>query len=570
MPDLLIGTRRPRSNNAMRSAGIITLLLVIGGLAAYLIFRRVTAYEIPDGSTPKHPLVATPEGILEYGDASLEHRGRLRVLRVSGAPHAVGASRGRLLGTEQQQVGRTIDPTVRRAIGRGGWFGRRLHGSRMRWRYRMLDDGTQGHHLVEIAGVMRGAGATRGSRPSFSTLLRRQAALDIGVSNPDSPDRATRSIANALTFVSATRSTSGDSLLVGRSFGLPGASDGGVAAADTTTITIVHARDAIPYASVEWPGLVGAVSGINREGLAVMVHPAASADVRIARKGQPLALVARDVLESARTLDEAIAILKHAQILGAAAFVIVDGNARTWAIVERSPEHIAVLRDPPSSAVTDILVGKPFYEDPVNDHARRTRPSQARAKRAAELLRARHPQTASDIAAILRDRRGVGGTPLPAGHRAAIDDLGAVHSAVFDASALVLWVSEGPGAGARFRAFDLRYELRGEGQRPAPPPDIPAEVGFDISRLYAVRDARDSLRTARRAWAAGSRRRAREHTERALAHSSSLPPAHKLAGDLLRASGEHERATLHYRRYLDLGPDDLGAEQEVRALVSGQ
>jgi len=227
-----------------------------------------------------------------------------------------------------------------------------------------------------------------------------------------------------------------------------------------------------------------------------------------------------------------------------------------------------VLRDPPSSAITDILVGEPFHEDPVNDLARRTRASQGRERRAAALVRAKPPQNAGEVAAILRDQRGVGGIALPPGHRGAIDDLGAVHTVVIDASAMVLWVSEGPSAGARFRAFDLRFELRGEGQRAAPPPDIPPADDYDDSQTLAIRDARDELRKARRAWADGSRGRAAEHIERALAYAPTLPPAHRLAGDLARSRGKHDRAAEHYRRYLELGPDDLGAEQEIRAILA--
>jgi tetratricopeptide (TPR) repeat protein len=472
-----------------------------------------------------------------------------------------------LLGAEVGPIARSLDLTIQRAVPGGGWFARRWHGLRMRWRFRFLDDGVPGHQLVEIAGTMRGIETTTGSEPSFADMMRREAAIDVGVAAGESPDRASRSIATSLTFVTPLRSASGDHLLIGRSFGLPGARDGGDAAAAAPTVTFVHPGDAIPYASVEWPGAHGVVSGINRDGIAVMLHPSLAADVRVARQGQPVALLARSVLEAASNLDDAIAILEHAEPLGAAACVIVDGTARTWAIVERSPERTAVLREPPSAAVGDILSSAPFAEDPVNDVARRTRPSPARVKRAAQLLRASPPQSIEAAVAILRDRRGAGGATIPLGHRAAVDDLGAVHTALFDPSAMVLWVSEGPGANARMRAFDLRYELRGEGSRAAPPPDIPAEAGFDERAVTGVREAREELRRARRARSDGRRARAREHVERALAMAPDLLPAHRLAGDLARARGDDARATEHYRRYLELGPDDLGAEQEVRAIV---
>ena len=85
---------------------------------------------MPDGR-----VVATPDGALHYGQASLEHRGRLRVLRLRGSPHEVGAARGRLLDEETYAVGRALDATIARSIPRGGWFKRRLTGSRLRLAY---------------------------------------------------------------------------------------------------------------------------------------------------------------------------------------------------------------------------------------------------------------------------------------------------------------------------------------------------------------------------------------------------------------------------------------------------
>jgi isopenicillin-N N-acyltransferase like protein len=329
----------------------------------------------------------------------------------------------------------------------------------------------------------------------------------------------------------------------------------------------VHADDVIPYASVGWPGLVGVVSGINAEGIAVMVHPARTADVRLSGSGQPVALLARDVLENARSLDDAIAVLEHARPLGAAAFVIVDGKTRTFAVVERSPTRVEVRRESGAPAVADILRGEAFADDPDNDRARRTRPSAMRAQRAAALLRGRPPADAAQAVAVLRDQRGPDDAPLPLGHRGAVEDIAAVHAALFDASGMVLWVSEGPGASGRFRAFDLRHELRGEGARPAPPADLPADPDLDAGQAHATLAAMAELADARRAWAAGDRRRARELVQRALARAPQLPDALRTAGELAQAAGDREAAARYWERYLEAGPDDLGAEQVVRGFV---
>lgn len=607
MADIVIGARRssPQRNN-LRSAAIAVALGLVCLLVANFIYDRVVSYAEPDVSVSDAPLLMDGPGeapgavsgpgpgpeaspaagqetgeppgeapgphapgqggaVLAYGQSSLGHVGSIAVLRLRGIPQELGATHGRLLGSAIAAPGEALASTISHTVSGAGIFGRLTHDARLRWRYRFLDDGIPGHQLVELANMLGGARASDEGVPAYEGFVRQQAALDLGVPAPWSSGAAFRAVARSLSFVATLRGTSGDRLLIGRTFALPGAADGGDAAAGRITVSFVAPRDVIPYASVGWPGLVGVVSGINAEGIAVMVHPVRTRDVKLTRPAQPMALLARDVLENARTLDDAIGILQHATPLGAAAFVIVDGNSRQWAVVERTPSRFGVRHNQPS-VVTDLLTGESFADDPENDRAARIRSSAQRTQRVQRLLGQR-PAEPADVAAILRDRRSPSGVPLPLGHRGAIRDVGAVHTALFDASAMVLWVADGPDPGARLRAFDLRHELRGEGARPVPPGDLPADADYEPSVSHQVRVALAQVRQARRHWQAGRTRRAREMVQRALAHAPELPEALELAGDLARSSGDRSTARRYYQRYLDVGPDDLGAEEEVRALL---
>jgi isopenicillin-N N-acyltransferase-like protein len=69
---------------------------------------------------------------------------------------------------------------------------------------------------------------------------------------------------------------------------------------------------------------------------------------------------------------------------------------------------------------------------------------------------------------VLRDRKGPGASPLPLGHRHAIDALIATHAVVMDATARMLWVSEGPHLAGRFLRFDLAQLLAADYQPQAP------------------------------------------------------------------------------------------------------
>jgi hypothetical protein len=312
--------------------------------------------------------------------------------------------------------------------------------------------------------------------------------------------------------------------------------------------------------------MAGAVIGINSEGIVVTVHPVSTRDVRATRTARPITLLARDVLESAHDLDEAVTLIEGTPTLGAAAFVIVDGQRGHWAVVERSPTRAGVRRDPAEPAVGDVLTSQAFADDPENDRARRISPSQRRLQRVLRLLR-EPPADAVAAAAVLRDRRSPEDEGLPYGHRAAVDDAAAVHVVLFDPASLAMWVADGPGAGARMRAFDLRHELRGDDDRPIPPADIPADATQDPQTVIATRRARAELRAAREI-ASRDRGRARERIARALALAPSLPEALVASGTLAQAAGDRAAMRAAWERWLELGADDPAAEAAIRAALS--
>ena len=618
MSELLIGTRRPGRHRRLRSLALLALLLAVAGFVSYLLYRRVVSYDRPTGGEPKGAPAARavtrgqaggPDVELAWGDCSLSHRGPLAVVRLAGSPYAQGACSGRLLGGRVARVSASLTATIDETVPLGGMIARALHHVRLRWRFRLLDDGTPDADLAEVSGIVRGAGqAGAGGAPGFEDLVRVQAALDVGQPPPWTPGAGYQAVARGLSFAVVGGAPTGESqhsgsgsaagsgkgsgkgtgtaaaaartraprlptrtpdhrFLLGRSFGLPGAGDGGESAQDAPVVSLVHPDGAIAYASVGWPGLVGVVTGMNAQGIAVLVNPAASSDVRIVRAAEPIALIARDVMERAHTLDEAIAIVEHSSPLGAAGFLLADGRSRALAWVERSPGRVRVVRSPSPPSFGDVLITEPFLQDPDNDRARRSRPSPGRVSRAADLARRAQAAGPADVVAILRDAAEVDGSGLPAGHRGAIDDPEAVHTAVLDPVGMTLWVADGPGAGARFRAFDLASLLGAAAQRAVPPADVPADPARDPAVAREVVAARRDLRAARVARDAGHLGRARELAARALSWRRDLPEALLLSGQLARAGGDDAGARDDFRRYLEGGADDLAAEQQVRAFL---
>src|SRR4030095_138086 len=70
--------------------------------------------------------------------------------------------------------------------------------------------------------------------------------------------------------------------------------------------------DGIPFISLAWAGMVGVVSGMNRAGVSVTLNGAPSSLPRDI--ATPAAIVARDILQHTRNLDEATRRLRDAKV----------------------------------------------------------------------------------------------------------------------------------------------------------------------------------------------------------------------------------------------------------------
>lgn len=565
MPDLVIGGRRAGAPRPVRSAVIALAMLGVAVVVAWFIYRRAVAYEVAPGDvqgeiTTAQEVPGAPP-VLVHGRASLAWLGGIAVLRVTGDAHAIGAAHGRLLAPWLRPIAAAAAPSITATVSADGFLGGLTHGIRLGWSWRFVDDGLSDTDRRMVAGLTRGAAAS-GVALEHDELLRAQAVLDVGAPSPRGGGDPPLRIAHSLALIGAQAQTPAR-VWVGRAFSLPGLEDGGDSA--IPVVTIARPEGGIAWAAVGWPGQLGTVTGINAEGIAVLVDPVRTADARPARAARPIALLARSVLEQARTLDEAIKLIESSATLGAAVFAVVDGTSGKWAQLERTPSKAIVERNPRSPALGDMLTTQFLAGDAENDRARRTLVTRSRVERAARLLRAPLGEVDA-MAAILRDRRAVDDSPRPLGHRGVIDDGRAVHTAIIDPAVLALWVAD-PHAAGRMRAFDLRHELRGEGDRAAPAADIPAEADVEIDRA-GLAAARSDLRAARAALAAGALARATELCARARARAPTLPAALELEAIIAQARGDTARARAAFQAWLDGGADDPRGEERARAALA--
>jgi hypothetical protein len=560
--DIFLGAKRPpRPGRLLRRVAAVALLLLVATIVAYVVFLRATGASTPSGTGPSDAL-AVDGTRLALGGSSLERVGDVWVLRLAGEPYAMGVAEARLFGRAIGDGGAALDAAIAGDEPPDGLTGL-FHGLGLRWRYRLVAGGIPGPRRAELAGLAAGwRAAGLGAPPSYQQLVWREAALDVGhVPGSLAPIGG---LATGLAFAVGVAAPM-PRVVIGRSFGLSVGPQPG----PPVVAFVRPAGGALAFARVGWAGEVGAVTGVNAEGVVVCVDPAITEDVRPDAAAPPVAEVARDVLERAHDLDEAVAILQAAHPLGSASFLVADGKGGVWAVVERTPGKVVVARPKKAAVIGDVLAAAEFARDADNDRARRTRPGGARQARLEELLGRGLFADAPAALAVLRDRRGKGELRLPAGNGNAIDDLAQAHVAIIDATGLTLWVGEGPGAAGPLRAFDLRHELLGEPTRTGAQGVLAPDPLADLAAARSVVLGRAALTAAARAVRHGRWAAAAEEVTRALALAPDLAEAHRLAGDVDREQGDRSAAAEHYRRYLDLGPADPEAAGEVKAFLGG-
>ncbi len=536
-------------------------MIGVAVVVAWFIYKRSVVYEVPGGEVHGEIGLATSPGArptLTFGTSSLEQVGGIAVLRASGDAHAIGAAHGRLLAPLLSATVDAARPSIEATITDDGLMGHATHAMRLAWRWRFIDDGLGEADLRMVAGMTRGAAAS-GVALAFDDLLRDQAVLDVGAPAASSAERV--GLARSLTVIGQQSASS--HMWLGRAFALPGLADGGDA--ETPVVTIAHPDGRIAWAGVGWPGQLGVVTGVNAEGIAVLVDPARTSDVRPTRVGRPTMLLARAVLEQAKTLDEAVKLVEQTPTLGAAIFVLADGTANKWLVVERTPSKAIVEKSPKLPVVGDVLTTNALASDPENDRAKRMF-APGRVERAARLVRAPFSDVAA-FAQVLRDQHGVDDSTRPPGHRGTIDDGRAIQTAIIDPATLELWVAD-PTADGRMRAFDLRHELRGEGDRAAPAADVIADPTGDPDRARTLALARADLRAARLALHDGDRVHALEACDRARARVPALPEALELCAVAAQERGDSQTAHALFQQWLDGGPDDPTGEERARALLA--
>jgi hypothetical protein len=429
------------------------LLAAIAGLfAAHEILTLATAITPPAVRLPSLPL--TENGPIRHlGNAYVRTRGGIREVYLEGTPEEIGAQQARLNYEPMVENERVLWGDFSRYV--PFWAARAAILDLSRVRYRHVDRGFPEPRRREVAAQARAFAPDPfdGDLPTYQRMVFLHSLYDIALSFEHSP------LIGCSTFGLGPGATKDGHVLLARAFDF----EAGDVFDRSKAVFFVREAGAIPFASVAWPGLVGVMSGMNAEGVAVVVHGGRAREPRTA--GEPVVFMLRDVLERAHDTGEALAILTAQEVMVSHIVIVADARGR-FAVVERAPGVRAFVRDtfsdPDRIAVTNHFEG-PLKDDPKNLAVRERTSTVPRRERLDELLEEVRPHEADVPRAVslLRDHRCARGVSCEIGDRRTIDALIATHGIVADATDRVLWVSAGPHLSGHFTRFDLRTIFAG-------------------------------------------------------------------------------------------------------------
>jgi hypothetical protein len=240
-------------------------------------------------------------------------------------------------------------------------------------------------------------------------------------------------------------------LLIGRNFDFYVGDD----FAKNKLVEFVEPEDGIPYMSVSWPGMIGVVSGMNKEGITVTIN-AGKSKIPLTAK-TPISLVTREILQYAKNIDEAIAIAKKRKVFVSESILVGSANDKSAVIIEVSPDNFGVYKVENTSRVfcTNHFQSDAYKDDKRNQKHIVESHSEYRYEKLQELLQENKKLNPEKMASVLRDRSGLKNEKIGYGNEKAINQLLAHHAVIFSPQKKLVWVSSNPYQLGEFVCYDL-------------------------------------------------------------------------------------------------------------------
>ena len=298
----------------------------------------------------------------------------------------------------------------------------------------------------EIYGVSRyGLKKYHNFAPAYIRMLYFHGAHDIGHALQD------LMLVGCTSFAAWDDKTSDGELLIGRNFDFYAGDDFG----EQKIAAFVKPEEGHKFMMYTWGGMIGALSGMNMQGITVTINAGKSRMPLVAKT--PISLLAREILQYAGTIEEAIAIAKNREVFVSESIMVGSGDEKRTVLIEVSPGNFGVyeVENRDQLVCSNHFQSEAYSHDKKNKLTREESHTQYRYDRMQQLLNEEDKLNPFKAVEILRNRQGLDEPSIGMGNEKAINQLLAHHGIVFKPAERKVWVSSNPYQMGEFIHYDL-------------------------------------------------------------------------------------------------------------------
>lgn len=380
-----------------------------------------------------------------------KNKQQLWELYIKGNPLQLGYNNGALTQNLMQQQEQIFFSKVEGFV--PSKFKQKLLRGFLKWYNRKMYLNVREDYQAELYGLAQySSGQYNFIAPKYLRNLYLHGAHDIGHAMQD------LAMVGCTSLAVWNENTEDGQLLIGRNFDFYVGDD----FAKNKLIEFVEPENGIPYMSVSWPGMIGVVSGMNKEGITVTINAGKSKIPMTAKT--PISLVTREILQYAKNIDEAIAIAKKRKVFVSESILVGSAHDKNAVIIEVSPKNFGVYKVENTSRVfcTNHFQSEAYKDDKRNQKHIIESHSEYRYEKLQELLEEKKKLNPEKMAAVLRDKSGLKDQKIGYGNEKAINQLLAHHAVIFSPEKRLVWVSSNPYQLGEFVCYDLNEIFSGK------------------------------------------------------------------------------------------------------------
>lgn len=366
-------------------------------------------------------------------------------LYLEGSPYERGIANGKLAEEYIYNQEKVFVDRVKELV--PSKFQQSLVRGFLRFFNRKLDKHVTDEYKEEIFGISQYTSKEfEFVAPNYWRTLYFHAAHDIGHALQD------LAMVGCTSFAAWGNQSADGKLILGRNFDFYVSDE----FAENKIIAFINPTDGHKHAIVTWPGMIGAVSGMNVKGLTITINAGKSSIPLVAKT--PISILAREILQYASNFEQAIEIAKKREVFVAESIMVGSAEDGSAILIEVSPKKMDVFQVESSA---ELLVCSNHFQsnlyetDKRNLNAIQNSHSQYRWDRMNELVEKNPPITPELAAEFLRNQNGLKDQNIGMGNEKSINQLLSHHGVIFQPEDRLMWVSANPFQLGAFVAYDL-------------------------------------------------------------------------------------------------------------------